>query len=126
METIMSKTFTAGADLSDYQYRFVYLSSEGTVTYCGASGTPLGILQNAPESGELANVMLIGLSKLSMSATCSVMAKIGCAASGQGVAVTGDDEIYGAMAIQAAANANECIDVLLTPGCPTISASGDD
>ena len=126
MENVLSKGYIAGADLSDYQYCFVYMTAENTVTYCGAGGTPIGILQNNPESGEIANVMHIGISRLSMSATCSVMDKIGCAASGQGVAMTDDDEIYGAIAIDEASNANERIKVLLPGGFFTISGSGDD
>lgn len=123
METVLSRTFTAGADLSSYQYRFVYMTAENTITYTGASGSPIGILQNAPESGQDAEVMLYGISRLSMSATCSVMAKIGCAASGQGVAVTADKAVYGAIAIDACGNANEQIRVLLVPGANTISTT---
>lgn len=122
METVLSRTFTAGADLSSYQYRYVYLSSENTVTFTGAGGTPIGILQNAPEEGYDAEVMLYGISRLSMSATCSVMAKIGSAASGQGVAVTADEGVYGAIAIQDCGNANEQIRVWLV-GPQTISTS---
>lgn len=126
MESVLSKTFTAGADLSDYQYCFVYLSAADTVTYTGAGEAPIGILQNDPESGEDANVMLLGVSKLSMSAAVAVMAKVGSAASGQGVTMDADDEIYGAICLEAATDTDDEVDVLLCPGAPTISGSADD
>lgn len=127
METVLSKTYTAAADYSSTgQYRFVYLSAANTVTLTGAGEAPIGILQNAPASGEDAEVMLYGVSRLDMSAAAAIMAKIGSAANGQGVAMTGDDEIYGAICLEAATAAGDEIKVLLCPGAPTISGSGDD
>lgn len=126
MNDVLTKTFTAGADLSSYQYRFVYLSDTKTVTFTGAGEAPIGILQNAPESGDLAEVMLMGVSLLTMSAAVAVMAKVGSAAAGKGVTMTGDDEIYGAIAIDPATADGDQTRVLLTPGAPTLSGSGDD
>jgi hypothetical protein len=125
MNQVLTKTFIAGADLSSYQYRFVYLSSQGTVTYTGAGEAPIGILQNAPESGQLAEVMLMGISLLTMSAAVAVMAKVGSAAGGKGVTMSSDDEIYGAIAIDEASADGDQTRVLLCPGAPTISGSGD-
>lgn len=122
METVLSRTFTAAADYRNYQYRFVYLSAEDTITLTGAGEAPIGILQNAPNIGEDAEVMLMGISRLSMSAAVAVNAKVGSAADGQGVTMSADTAIYGAICIQTCSNANEQTRVLLCPGAPTISA----
>lgn len=62
---VLVKSFEAGEDLSDDQYRIVTLSASDGKVYRPDAGTdmPLGILQNAPESGEAAAVMLMGISK---------------------------------------------------------------
>ena len=127
METVLSRTYTAAADYSSTgQYRFVYLSAANTVTLCGAGGNPIGILQNAPASGEDAEVMLIGESRLSMSAAVAVNALVGSAANGQGVTMSSDDEVYAAVCLEAATAANDQVKVLLMGGYHTISCSGDD
>jgi hypothetical protein len=122
METVMCKTYTAGVDLTGHQYRFVYLSAENTVTFTGAGEAPIGILQNAPDSGEDANVMIMGMSLLTMSAAVLVMAKVGSAAAGKGVTMAADTDIYGAICIQPAGLDGDQVRVLLCPGAPTISA----
>lgn len=58
-------TMTASADLSAKQYHIVYVSGDNTVTFVASAGAKyLGILQNAPESGEAALVRVNGVSKL--------------------------------------------------------------
>lgn len=122
METTMSKTYTASADLRTRQYCFVYLDAENTVTITGAGEAPIGILQNTPNIGEDANVMIMGMSLIHMSAAAVVMSRIGSAANGQGIAMVANLDIYGAICIQPATAANDQIRVLLCPGAPTISA----
>lgn len=52
-------------DLSSAQYHFVKLSADMTVALCDAvTDAPLGILQNAPTSGQTAEVMVNGVSKV--------------------------------------------------------------
>ncbi|MGD9152440.1 MAG: hypothetical protein PVG30_02120 [Gammaproteobacteria bacterium] len=117
METVLSKSFIAAADYSTTgQYRFVYLSAADTVTLCGAGATPIGILQNNPVQNAIAEVMLFGISRLSMSAAGAIMARVACAADGQGVVSTTDTNPIGAIIIQAATAADDVIRVLLTPG----------
>ena len=66
-------TFLAAEDLSDMQYRFVVQASDTQVQMANAATDfPLGILQNAPESGEKAVVRVDGTSKLVMNAAYSV------------------------------------------------------
>lgn len=58
-------TLIASEDLSDKQYHFVKLHDDGEVEDCdSASDLPLGVLQNAPEQGEQAEVMALGVSKV--------------------------------------------------------------
>jgi hypothetical protein len=67
-------SFVAGEDISDYIYHFVEsagsandnkvnLADSGSATY-----SPLGVLQNDPESGEEASVILFGPTKVVFSA----------------------------------------------------------
>lgn len=83
----------ASADLSAKQYYFVKMSGSFTVTVCAATtDIPVGILQNAPQSGEPANVAFFGMSKVSSDAALSAGALIGTAADGQAAAyVNGTD-----------------------------------
>lgn len=64
---ILDISFPAGEDLSNDQYRFVVVTSAGTVRRPdSATESPIGILQNAPLSGEAAAVRVMGVSKLQM------------------------------------------------------------
>jgi hypothetical protein len=118
---ILSKTYPANGDLSSYQYRFVKLESAGTVAICGNGEVPLGILQNDPEDGEMANVMIMGISNLCTHTTQSVGDKIGSQALGRGVAVTADTNTYNAIALEAATAQDDEIKVLLTGGVSYIA-----
>jgi len=70
---ILDLSFTAAEDLSSHQYRFVHLASDTTVDLLdSAAEMPVGILQNAPESGEVAVVRIMGVSKLVMNAAVAV------------------------------------------------------
>ena len=67
-------SFIAEEDLSSYQYRFVALST--TQDYVKAIDTTaeevIGILQNEPEAGETASVMIKGISKVVASESLNV------------------------------------------------------
>jgi len=78
----------AGADLSSKQYYFVELgSTAGTVTVCDAvTDRPIGVLQNAPKSGEPAEICGLGVTKVNSDAALSVGNQIGTAADGQAAA----------------------------------------
>ena len=66
---VLDVTFEAAEDLSNDQYRIVVLD-DGKVRRPNAStDIPLGILQNAPGSGEAAAVRLIGVSKIQLGET---------------------------------------------------------
>jgi hypothetical protein len=61
---IYLESYEAAEDLSNDQYRIVVLASGKVRRPNGATEIGLGLLQNAPESGEAASVMLIGKSKI--------------------------------------------------------------
>ena len=121
---VLDVTFLAYTDLSSYQYRFVKLTSNNTVTVCGSTEQAIGILQNAPTAArEAARVRVFGVSRLEMSATIAYGALVGSAANGEGVTVSADHEAYCAICIQGETLVgNELCTVLLT-GHSTISTT---
>jgi len=83
------QAFTAGADLSALQYSFVKFGADlEKVVGCGNDEIPMGILMNAPTSGQMAEVAVAGGAKLKSSGVIGLNASIGSAASGQGKAIT--------------------------------------
>lgn len=70
---VLRITCEAAEDLSDYQYHFVVRNSSGKARLLDAAGEIAdGILQNAPESGEAAEIMVIGESKLVANAALTI------------------------------------------------------
>src|SRR5574343_241831 len=64
-QMVLDMSFPAAEDLSSDQYRLVVLTSAGTVRRPDSeTEVALGILQNAPASGEAASVRILGVSKL--------------------------------------------------------------
>lgn len=61
---VLRVSFPAAEDLSNDQYRIVVLDSGEVRRPNSGTEVGLGVLQNAPESGEAASVMLIGISKI--------------------------------------------------------------
>jgi hypothetical protein len=114
---ILLESYEAAEDLSDDQYHFVVLNTSGKVRRPdGADEAPVGILQNAPESGEAASVMLIGRSKLVANAALSVgdfvgPEYVGAADAGKGSKV--DISKGAAMVIEAASAEDDLASVLL-------------
>lgn len=64
----------AGEDLSSAQYKFVKLDNgDGTVKLvAAATDRPFGVLQNAPTSGQIAEVTVVGGTKVEAGGTASV------------------------------------------------------
>ena len=78
--------FEAGADMSDDQFHLVKIADDEEVQTVNATGDiPLGVLQNAPTSGETAQVMHLGISK--------VVADTGGITAGSYVVMTGDGQV---------------------------------
>ena len=109
----------AAEDLSDYKYCFVHLADDNTVDLLDA-GTefPIGILQNAPESGEVAVVRIQGTSKLVMNASVAVgtllkAEYVGATDNGKGDAADTEGDIVRAVCIYASGAEDDVGAVLL-------------
>lgn len=82
-------SLNAGADLSTKQYYFVKLDGSGNAVVCsGATDNPIGILQNKPTSGQPAEIVVVGVSKVSSDAGLAIGAQIGTSSDGQADAKT--------------------------------------
>ena len=82
-------TLEAGADLSTKQYYFVKLDSSGEAVVCsGATDKPVGVLQNNPTAGQAAEIVVVGLTKVSSDAALAIGNLIGTSADGQADAKT--------------------------------------
>lgn len=82
-------SFIAGGDLSAKQYYFVKISADNTVVICAAAtDVPIGVLQNAPASGGVAEVCMVGVTKVNSDAALTAGNRIGTAADGQADAKT--------------------------------------
>ena len=106
-------TFTAAADLSAKQYYFVKITADNTVNVCAAvTDIPIGVLQNAPTSGQAASVMLYGITKLTAKEAIAVGNNVGTGSDGRAdVVAAGSDttvRICG-QAIEAAGAAGQVI-----------------
>jgi len=66
------ETFVAAEDLSDYQYHAILINASGLAEVGAANERCIGILQNAPESGEQAVVRTQGQSYAYVDGTTDV------------------------------------------------------
>lgn len=57
-------TLLAGDDLSTKQYRFVVGTAGDAIGLANAAGQPLGTLNNAPEEGEVCEIVTSGVAKV--------------------------------------------------------------
>lgn len=77
--------FQAGADLSTHQYKLVKFGSDAkTVVLAGDNEEAMGVLQNAPKSGEDAEVSVGGGALVKIASTVALNASVGSGASGVG------------------------------------------
>lgn len=112
-------TLLAAEDLSDYQYRFVVQASDTTVQLANsADEIPVGILQNAPESGYEAVVRVDGVSKLVMNDAVAVASLVkneyvGATDNGKGDAADTDGDYARGLVIQASGAEDDLGAVLL-------------
>jgi len=112
-------SFVAAEDLSSQQYRFVHQATDTTVDLMdGATEYPIGILQNAPESGEVAVVRVEGTSKLVMNDAVAVGTKlkaeyVGATDNGKGDAADTDYDLVRGICIKASGAEDDVGAVLL-------------
>ena len=117
-EDVLDITFKAAAALAgttNYQYHFVKLTADNTVTVCtGATDKAIGILQNKPvNTNDAARVRVFGVSRVVAAGVIAVGTKIGTDASGHAVAKTVDKTLYEGVLTEASAGASETPAVLL-------------
>ena len=106
-------TFEAAADLTGSQFRFVKLDSAGKVVAVAAiTDIPVGVLQNNPASGQAAEVVVLGGTKLRAAAAIALPALIGVDTAGKGKKIAagtdGTQYIVG-QADEAAGGADELV-----------------
>jgi hypothetical protein len=119
---VLDVSLLAAGDLSSYQYRFVKMSADNTVTVCGNTEKAIGILQNKPNAaGKVARVRVFGVSRVEMHTTCAYGDYVGSQANGEAVPVTADHAYYCAICVDGeTVVGNELCTVLLL-GSATIS-----
>jgi len=87
--TPLKISLEAAADLSAKQFYFVKVDSNGKAAVCAAAtDVPIGVLQNDPTSGKIAEITVIGLTKISSDAALNEGDLIGTSADGQADAKT--------------------------------------
>lgn len=126
-QKILDLSFPAGEDLSEDQYRFVVLTSTGTVRRPDSeTEVCLGILQNAPGSGQAAAVRLIGASKLQVNAALGIgtfvmQEYVSAEDAGKGKTSAGAPAYTRAVVIEASGAEDDLAGVLLTSPFPAIN-----
>ena len=91
-------TLVAGADLSTHQYKFVKMNGSGQAVLCTAvTDVPIGVLQNDPKSGQEAEVVVIGGTKIKGGEALAIGSAIGTDANStaQVVVVGTETTVYG-------------------------------
>ncbi len=110
-------TLKAAADLSGKQYHIVKLASATTVNVCSAiTDVPIGILLNKPESGEVAEICIAGISKIIADGTIAAGNLLGTSADGQADAIAAgtDTTVYTIGQAIGAASAGETFTALIS------------
>jgi hypothetical protein len=79
----------AAADMAANQFKFVKITASNTFNLvAAASDMPAGVLQDNPRAGEPGNIMVMGVTKVKMTAAQTIPARIGSAATGLGILAT--------------------------------------
>lgn len=116
---VMDVSYLAAEDLSSDQYKFVVLTSSGTVRRPDSElEVPLGILQNDPASGEVAVVRIHGISKLSASKALAIgtfvkAEYVSASDAGKGKRVTANPEYARGIVLEASGAEDDVASVLL-------------
>jgi len=88
------KSKVAGEDLSAKQYFIVQLNATGGIEVAeGATDLIVGVLQNAPESGEMATYQYMGTTKVKAGGVINVGDWVTTDSSGEAIATTTDGNI---------------------------------
>ncbi len=116
----------AGEDLSAKQYRFAKLSGDNKVKVCdAATDVPVGVIQNRPESGEVAEIAWFGKVPVVVGEVAIIAgAQVGTDANGKAVAIDPDgvDDYYYVGQAVTGGDPGEVIEVLMNCATPVIQA----
>jgi len=124
---ILDLSFPAAEDLSNDQYRFVVLNSSGAVRRPDSeTEVCLGILQNAPASGEAASVRIMGVSKVQVNATLGIgtfvmQEYVSATDAGKAKTSAGAPAYSRAVVVEASGAEDDLASVLLTSTFPAIN-----
>jgi hypothetical protein len=123
---VLDLTFPAIEDLSNDQYRLVVLASTGIRRPDSAAEVCIGILQNAPASGQAAVVRIFGVSKLVVNGALGVgdfvkQEYVSATDAGKGEVNTAAPTYTRAMVIGASGAENDIATVLMTSPFPAIN-----
>ncbi len=109
-------TLEASGDLSLQQFHCMAVDGNGQAVAAGSGAQIAGVLQNDPElQGEAATIVQTGVTKAKAGAAVAQGAEVMSDADGEVITATSGNRVVGT-ALQAAANADEIISVLLLPG----------
>jgi hypothetical protein len=129
---ILTLSFPAEEDLRNDQFRFMVLTSTGTIRRPNsATEVAIGILQNAPDAGEAASIALLGVSKLEMNA---ILAKgsfvsieyVSATDAGKGQDAAGALQYAAAIVLEDSAAEDDLASVLLIGRVPSITATAKE
>lgn len=85
-------SFTAGAAISS-AYTWVKLTADRTVQACAATtDKPIGVIQNTAASGGIADVCIMGVTKIEANETVAYSNNIGTSADAQATVITDKTE----------------------------------
>lgn len=82
-ESNISVTLLAGADLRTHQFKFVSIDSGGEVVLTANDAHADGVLMNAPNTGEAAEVTILGITKVECGAAVTGGGDVGSGANGE-------------------------------------------
>jgi hypothetical protein len=109
------RTGTAGEDLSSKQFYIVQLAADGDIEVGeGATDLIVGVLQNAPESGQPATYRFLGTTKVVAAGSISIGDWVTTDSAGKAVATTTDGNITIGRALEAASADGDIIEVQLS------------
>jgi len=112
--SVIHKSFEAGADLSASQYKAVKLNSAGkVVAIAAATDTVIGVLADTPTLGQAALVINAGFTRCKLSGTVAAGDYLKIDADGDFV-VAASGELAHAIALEAGATGDFCQAVLTT------------
>lgn len=115
-KTTLVLDWPSAADLTAKQFYAVQLNTSEQVDISDATVRNLGVLQNAPNTGQDASVCLLGVSRMIVDGSGTAIAAMDALApnsSGIGVKTTTDNDETVAIALQPSSAANDIIAVFV-------------